>query len=422
MYDGNLFFCFFADAVNKGEVNVRTIDATEIQDIITDPNDTDIPHYYLRTWTEKTFDDKTGAVSNVDRKGWYPALKYDPKVKPGSINNVEIHWEERVLHRKSGSISKWLFGCPLVYAALDWAKAARRFLEHCATVKQALAQISMTLTSKGGQQALEGMKQQLGTTAGPPTSAWDTNPTAVNGSIFAAGPGTTLAAFNTKGAGGDPGEVREFRNMVACVFGIPPTFLGDLETANLATATTLDRPTELHFLTAQEEWREDLLTITNYVLRVSAGAPSGRLREAHRDTIIIREAGRVPRRYGLIMKAAAQKKAGVVEILVNFPALVEGDVPVLINATVAAAGTGKLDDKAVARQLYDLLPGIDNGNEISEEQYPGTVTERQEEKDEMAKALTQPTAHVKSAEAVKLARRLVQAVSEERNGTAAQHT
>src|SRR6185369_3187941 len=199
------------------------------------------------------------------------------------INQYPVEWDHPVLHRRCGSVSKWLFGCPLAHAALDWAKSGKKFLEACLTVKLSLASIAMTLTTKGGQQALEGMKQQLQTqvTTGSGSGVWDTNPPPTAGSIFGSGPGTTLEAFNQKGGGGDPKEVQEYRNMVACVLGIPPTFLADLETANLATATTLDRPTELNFLEKQEAWREDLMTIAMYVLRVSGGATSGKLRESH---------------------------------------------------------------------------------------------------------------------------------------------
>jgi hypothetical protein len=45
------------------------------------------------------------------------------------------------------------------------------------------------------------------------------------------------------------------------VVGVPETFLADVSTGNLATATTLDRPTELVFMEKQEAWREDLTII-----------------------------------------------------------------------------------------------------------------------------------------------------------------
>lgn len=424
-YDGNLFFCFFPDKTATGSVQVRTIDATEIQDIVTNPDDTDKPWFYRRTWTERVFDSESGRTSTGTRELWYPALGYEPDARPATINSIPIQWENPVLHRKCGAVSKWLFGCPLCYAAIDWARASRDFLVACATVKQSLAQISMKLTTKGGQQAIEGAKQQLQTAVGPPSNIWDTNPSAVNASVFASGPGTTLEAFNTKGAGGDPGEVREFRNMVACVFGVPPTFLADMETSNLATATSLDRPTELNFLEKQEAWREDLLTIARYVLSISAGASGGRIREAHSrvERWLIVEAPRraVKTASGntrWIMEASKKQTTGRIEVTANFPAIVEGDVPEMVKATVAAHGTGTLDDKAVALQLYDQLPGVDNGVEIAEEQYPGTVADRQKAKTDAAAALAAAPINkaVKTTEA--LARRLVTAVAEESNGRA----
>ncbi len=106
-----------------------------------------------------------------------------------------------------------------------------------------LATISMHLTTKGGQQAIEGIKQQLQTTVSSQGgSLWDTNPPPVQGSVLATGPGTTLAAFNTKGAGGDPEEVRRYLLMCCMVVGVPETFLADVSTGNLATATTLVNP------------------------------------------------------------------------------------------------------------------------------------------------------------------------------------
>ena len=68
--------------------------------------------------------------------------------------------------------------------------------------------------------------------------------------------------------------------MVACVLEIPPTWLGDMETSNLSTAKTLDRPTELGFLTKQEEWQEDLVIMGRYQLQISARATNGKLRES----------------------------------------------------------------------------------------------------------------------------------------------
>lgn len=382
-YDGNLFWVFFSDVANSGEVNVRMIDAVEVQDIITDPDDTDTPRFFKREWTQRVYDETTGEQSTATTKAWYPALNYDPAVKPDNLGKVPIMWDHPVMHRKCGTVGKWVFGCPRAYPALDWAKASRKFLEACAAVKAALAQIAMQITTKGGQQALAGIKQQLETTVGTGNSGWwDQNPTAVNGSIFASGPGTTLAAFKSQGQGGDPEEVRQYKLMCCMCFGVPETFLSDVSTGNLATATSLDRPTELMFLAEQEAWREDLVRISQFVLSVGGKATNGKLREAHKATskaLVIREARRVTKRDGSWKyreNSDDVAEQGVIEIAVTFPAIREGDIPALVTSTVDAMTLGNrggqvtgIDEKAGVRKLYEIV-GIEDGDELAEEQYP----------------------------------------------------
>ncbi len=417
-YDGNLFFAFFVDKVDKGQVSVRTIDATEIMDIVTNPDDTDDPWLYHRCWTERAFDMKNGQANTTSREAWYPALSYVPTEKPESINGKPVKWDIPVYHRKAGAVAKWHFGCPRIYPMLDWAKASKRFLEACATVKQSLAQIAMTLTTKGGQQALEGAKQQLQTSAGPSSALWDQNPTPVNASIFASGPGTQLEAFNTKGGGGDPEEVRQFKLMCCMVKGVPETFLGDVSTGNLATATSLDRPTETVMLELQEQWIEDLGIIGTFVLAVSAKAPSGKLREAKAGKqVTIREARRVRAPDGRMVYEAKKATDVEIEVKVNFPSIREGDVPALVAATVSAIQNGKLDPKVGVRQLCDLLPGIEDADAIVAEMWPDRQNNLTSGPYVAPEPPVDPAAQPTEA-ARKIARRLITEVMQERNGHA----
>ena len=403
-YDGNVFFVSFPDTAKTGAVETRTIDGTEIQEIVCDQDDVDRPWLYRRQWTAQVFSQQTGDTSSESQEAWYPSLSlwmdvnglsgYDPKPDAPTpavqeIRGKPVHWNAPVLHRKCGTVAKWHFGCPLVYAALDWAKAGKRFLEACATVKAALAQIAMTLTTKGGQQAIEGAKAALSTTVGPDSNLLDQNPTAVNASIFAAGTGTTLSAFKTSGAGGDPKEVTEFRNMVACVLGIPPTYLADMETSNLATATTLDRPTELGFLEKQEEWREDLITLCKFVLAVSKGASRGRIRESLNASridpagVVIREARRAltPRGNMVYIREAKTSQSTEITVKVDFPSIREGDIPQLVDATFKAMAIDRqgtehgLDQKTAFRQFCKLL-AIEDADELAEEVYPDAAYQK----------------------------------------------
>lgn len=407
-YDGNLFWIFFPDTDNTGSVDVRTIDATEVLDIITDPDDADTPWLYRRLWTERNFDSANGQVSTQTKEAWYPAIGYEPKAKPDRIGSFPVMWDTPIYHRKCGKVSKWRFGCPIIYPALDWAKEARRFLEACTTVQKALAQYSMTVTTKGGQQAIEGLKQQLETTIGPQAPIWDTNPPAVAGATFVSGTGTKVSPFQQRGVGANPEEVRQLKLMVCMVVGVPETFMADVSTGNLATATTLDRPTELTFLAKQDAWREDLAVIGKYVLGVSKAAPSGKLREAlrrremsQRDIagLVIRERERRlvdgQMRYVTVLEAKAAKPAqpAAINVMVTFPAIREGDMLQIVQAIVQAltlgdkmGGVHGIDERAGIFALMKALPGIDNAEELIEAMYPEKaykdIIDRTEEEDE----------------------------------------
>lgn len=390
-YDGNLFFVFFADAASTGNVKARTIDATEIMEVITNPQDSDEPWFFRRKWVQHNFEPKSGAVSTTSMEAYYPALGFDPETNKQAItmgisaaalpaiNSHPLMWDNPILHRKCGAVSKWHFGCPLAYPALSWAKASRKLLEDCATVRRSLAQIAWQLTTKGGQQALEGAKQQLSTNVGPPMGGWDTNPTAVAGSTFASGPGTTMKAMNTSGAGGNPEDVRRYIHWVAMVFGIPETFFADASVGTVATAQSLDRPTELNFLQQQEEWREDLATISQFVLNVSKKAAGGKLRESlgiEADKVIVMECKRITRADGARVYEKAAPSAKQVKVQVNFPGIREGDLPVLVAAWVEAMTLGNkggqivgIDEKEGVKGLFALL-GVEDYQDIADEMYP----------------------------------------------------
>ena len=379
--DGNLFWIFFPDKAT-GDVDVRMIDATEIQDIWTDPEDADVPWYFQRIWTQRAHDAASGSQATQTMQAWYPAIDYVPTAKPATIKGYQVMWDTPVYHRKVGHVGKWLFGCPRLYPALDWAKEARRRLEACASQAQSLAQYAMTITTKGGQQAIEGLKQQQQTQVGPGAPSWDTNPPAVAGATFISGPGTTLEAFQGAKAEMDPEKVRWYLIMACMCKGLPPTFLGDMQTSNLSTATSLDRPTETVFLSLQEEWIVDLTVIVAFALSKSLRAPKGKLREscANPGAITIRAAERALDSNGRMryVEKKGLAKGDDIEVRVDFPAIREGDLPALINATVASMTLGNrggqivgIDEKAGVPNLMRLLD-IENAEELVELMYPST--------------------------------------------------
>jgi hypothetical protein len=192
-----------------------------------------------------------------------------------------------------------------------------------------------------------------------------------------------LKPFPITGAGGDPEEVRRFELMVWRVFGLPETFGGDVKTGNLATAQSLDRPTELNFLEKQEAWREDLVVLATFALMQSNLAVNGSLREAmakrnvEAKVVSITEAKRISKRGETVRyEAKTQPGKGEIELMVTFPSIREGDIPALVSSTVEAMTLGNsqgqvvgIDEKAGVRKLYEQL-GIDDGDDLIERQYP----------------------------------------------------
>ncbi len=381
--DGNLFWVFFVDP-GTGKCNLRTIDATEIQDIRTDPDDADTPQYYQRIWTQRAFDATDGSAGTRSMKAWYPAIGFEPTDRPPTIGGIEVKWDSPVYHRKVGTIGKWLFGCPPMYPMIDWAKESRRFLEACASVRQSLSQFAFDISTKGGQQAIEGWKQQMETQVGPGSPVWDTNPPAVAGASIIHGPGSKIDAFKVQGATFSPEDVRRYLLMCCMCFGMPETFLGDVSTGNLATATSLDRPTETVFLSVQEEWIEDLTVIVGYMLTRSLRAPGGKLREAcvEPSAVVIRGAERKicekasGARYWGFTESKKSRGTNAIEIRVQFPAIREGDMATLVKAGVEAMTLDNkggqvvgIDERAGVLWLMQQM-GIEDAEELVEEMYP----------------------------------------------------
>ena len=386
--DGNLFWVFFADTQDSGNVDARRIDATEIQEILTDPDDSDNEQLFKRVWTSEQYDPVTGAQKRVAEIAWYPALGFEqPPTMGDTIGTYPVMWDSPILHRKHGGVAKWHFGCPEGYPALEWVKTAARYMQSCATLAASHAQIAWDITTKGGQAAIEGTKRQLQTqvNTSPGNSLWDTNPTPVNASQLVHGPGSQWDLVSSRGKALDPKEGLTYNVYIGNVFGIPPTWLGDMETSNLSTATTLDRPTELGMRARQMEWEDDLAVIAKYVLSVSAGAASGQLREALTKRglgkVVCIEAPRKTLPNGLrVYDAAAKPKADEIQVRVTFPAIREGDMPAIVTAIATAMTLENkggqivgIDEREGVRLLFETL-GVEDPEEILDEMYPAKAT------------------------------------------------
>jgi hypothetical protein len=279
--EGNIFFTFFPN-VSTGRVRIRTVPTDEIRDIVRNPEDRREIWYYERAYVQQTFDLDSARIVAKPITEYYPDWRYKPAdtEKPKEIAHRTVHWDSPMYHVKIGSFSAWKFGVPEVYAAIDWARAYKDELEDDATRSRALARFVFALSTKGGATAVQRARDKLSSTFA--TGAGmniESNPPPVAGSTFIGGPGAELKPMDISGAVMPTDHSRPMRLMVASATGLPDTILaGDPDMGNLATAKTLDRPTELEMSTRRELWKEVLSDILNYRIDQAVLAPSGPLK------------------------------------------------------------------------------------------------------------------------------------------------
>lgn len=275
--DGNLFFILFTHPVT-GKVRIGTIDFNEIDDIICDPNNKNKVWFYKRTWSYDNWDLSTGTYTPTTTTRYYRDFRYYTGVGVTRIGDFDVD-PNPIYHIKVGGFSNWKFGVSEVYSALDWAKAYKNFLTDFATVVRALASFAWDVKVKGGSRGVTAAKDKLGTTFASGSSAESTerNPPPVKGSTWIADD-VPLNPIKTANSTTPADQGRPIRHMVAASLDLPdPMLSGDPQQGALATAKTLDRPTELGFMNRQELWREIYETIIKYVMFQSVIAPSGPL-------------------------------------------------------------------------------------------------------------------------------------------------
>lgn len=362
--DGNLFFAFFVNQVT-GRVRVRTIPFADVQEVIYNPDDAKEPWYYKRVWAETRYDMGNGIPATVQRVAYYPDWRYSPTAKEQSIGGAPIRWDVPVYHIKVGGFSNWRFGVPEVYDTLDWARAYKEFLEDWASIVRAYRRFAFQLTTPGGKTAVAAAKAKLHTGL---ASGTETNPAPVPGSTFIASDGASLQPVRTSGATVSADDGRRLLLMVAAGSGLPETFFGDAAVGTLATAKSLDRPTELQFSDRQQLWRDIFLGMFDYVLLWAVKAPQGELRRMGRVTVDI-EDGQTEEE--IVWNAGVD---GAVSV--DFPPLLQHDVPAQVGAIVQAAtlgqvGTlaGTIDLPTLARLLLVTL-GVPDAEEIVERLFP----------------------------------------------------
>ena len=342
--DGNIFFVLFPNRIT-GAVRVRSIPVGEVSAIITNPDDSKDPWYYKREWTEETLN-TAGATETTTRAAYYPDWRYTPRTRPPTIGSASVLWDTPVYHVKVGAYSDWRFGCSEVYAAIDWARAYKEFLEDWATFTRALSRYAWKLATKGGARGVQAAKARIGSTLG---AAVETNPPATTGATFIGAEGVEMNPMRIGGANVGMDDGRRMLLMVAAAQGLPETFYGDVSVGTLATATSLDRPTELTMRSRQTLWSDIHQSIFAYVLRWAVKAPKGALRSMGRIERV-NDGAEIDER--VIWNADVQSG-----VTIQFPPIIAPNRAADVQAVDTAA---PYMDKKTALQLMLNALGLEN--------------------------------------------------------------
>lgn len=394
--DGNLFFVFFRKRGN-GRTRIRTIPVDEIEDIITNPEDAKDPWFYKRIWTSRQLSMESGTVDQKTNTAYYPDWRYVPKEgeKPTKIGDHDINWDSPVYHVRVGGMPSMRFGVPETYPALDWAKAYKSFLEDWSTIVRAHARFAWNVTTKGGKTGIAAAKTKLESTIASDAAA-DSNPPPTPGAAFIASEGTNISPVRTAGATTKAEDGRRLLLMVTATFGFPETFFGDASVGTLATAKSLDRPTELKISSRQSLWSAIFTNILDYVVlwAVENNILKGTAEKEEDGTPILTlevdpETGEP--------KSAATR--------VEFPPILEHDTQSSVGAIIDASTlmgrslSGTIDPITVSRMLLVTL-GIEDVEAALEILYPGGEVPEEPEAEPVFEAIrrvSQAAADLRSA-------------------------
>lgn len=361
--DGNLFFALFVHP-STGNVRIGTIPFDEITEVLRNPDNRKQTFYYRREWNASTFNEVSGQYEVSRKILYYRDFRYAPTNRT-KIGDHDIDQTCVIYHVKVGGFQDWAFGISEVYAAIDWARAYKSFLEDFAKIIKSLARFAWRKKVGGGAPAVAAARRKLNSTFAQNTGIVDTNPSPNAGAVMIESGEDELSPLKTANATTSAEQGKELRMMSGIAMGLPDHIAsGDTAQGTLATAKSLDRPTEFQFTDRQELWVGIYQTILTFVIYNAVVAPNGPLR-GYGD-IEINE-------YGESIVTFPDEVIRTIDV--DFPSIIEHDIEQLIRAIISAATfDGKTpsvipDVKLLAKMVLSAL-GVDDVDEIVNELYP----------------------------------------------------
>ena len=250
LIDGEIFFAVFVDA--RGNARIRRIDPLEITAFITDTNDAEDVKFYQRSWTNAQGETDTVYYRSAANLKNEPAKGSDGQM----VSSTGVAEDGVVFHMAINSIGQR--GNSLLLPALEWIRLHRRFLASRAAIMLALARFAWKGKVKGGQAAVDTLRNAL----------HDDSPEA--GSVWVENEGVDLTPYSPGSQAMNAyNDARMLKLQVFAAVGWPEQYFGDLRTGNLATAQSVELPVQKMCETYQDSWASTYDEINRYVLAQS---------------------------------------------------------------------------------------------------------------------------------------------------------
>ena len=148
---GNIFFAIY---VKTNPAQIRVWSTYEISDIITDPNDADMPMFYVRNWID---------VSGTSHTKAYPSVfntKYAGIVNQDGIS-ASVDADVVVYHMAEGKGLKQKWALSPYTSTLPWNRAYEGFLLDFAAVVQMIRKYTTMFTTSGGNAQVSALSTQF---------------------------------------------------------------------------------------------------------------------------------------------------------------------------------------------------------------------------------------------------------------------
>ena len=275
LVDGDRFLAFYASTVD-GEATVRRINTKQIVEIVTDPDDENVPLFYKRQWTTAQGESRTWYYP--DWEAFFESNLERAKLPRGAVRADEQNRNTTVciLHIPFNSKDEdTLFGWPLLAAGSPWIRAQKRFMEDRLAVSAAKAMYVRKAKVSGGSRAVDNVIANL-RSALSATQRTETNPPAVAGATLVENKAVDTADLPmTTGAADAKTDHEGFAWMALLSGRIFPHWAGMGDAYRLATATSMEGPLQRQFSRYQQFWSAQFRKMLRVVLQFKEKYPPG---------------------------------------------------------------------------------------------------------------------------------------------------